>query len=149
MGGQMGMPPQMGGQPPQMGGQPGVDPMGGQLGMPPQMGGQQMGGQPGVDQMGGQMGMPPQMGGQQMGGPQTGMPAQMSGQQMGSSMQAQDPGAPPSSSDPFSSVAEAPWSVAEWAVALRFDNPRAAVLVLLLGCHRLYEFWGSKRHKQS
>ena len=29
-------------------------------------------------------------------------------------------------------VAEAPWSVAEWAVALRFDNPRATVLVLLL-----------------
>ena len=24
-------------------------------------------------------------------------------------------------------VAEAPWSVAEWAVALRFDNPRATV----------------------
>ena len=30
-------------------------------------------------------------------------------------------------------VAEAPWSVAEWAVALRFDNPRAAVLVMVLG----------------
>ena len=30
-------------------------------------------------------------------------------------------------------VAEAPWSVAEWAVALRFDNPRASVLVLVLG----------------
>ena len=30
-------------------------------------------------------------------------------------------------------VAEAPWSVAEWAVALRFDNPRATVPVLLLG----------------
>ena len=30
-------------------------------------------------------------------------------------------------------VAEAPWSVAEWAVALRFDNPRATVLVLVLG----------------
>ena len=30
-------------------------------------------------------------------------------------------------------VAEAPWSVAEWAVALRFDNPRATVLVRLLG----------------
>ena len=31
-------------------------------------------------------------------------------------------------------VAESqPWSVAEWAVALRFDNPRATVLVLLLG----------------
>ena len=30
-------------------------------------------------------------------------------------------------------VAEAPWSVAEWAVAPRFDNPRAAVLVLVLG----------------
>ena len=29
-------------------------------------------------------------------------------------------------------VAEAPWSVAEWAVALRFDHPRATVLVLLL-----------------
>ena len=29
-------------------------------------------------------------------------------------------------------VAEAPWSVAEWAVALRFDIPRATVLVLLL-----------------
>ena len=26
-----------------------------------------------------------------------------------------------------------PWSVAEWAVALRFDHPRAAVLVLFLG----------------
>ena len=26
-------------------------------------------------------------------------------------------------------VAEAPWSEAEWAVALRFDNPRATVLV--------------------
>ena len=30
-------------------------------------------------------------------------------------------------------VAEAPWSVAERAVALRFDNPRATVLVLVLG----------------
>ena len=30
-------------------------------------------------------------------------------------------------------VAEAPWSVAEWAVAPRFDNPRALVLVLVLG----------------
>ena len=30
-------------------------------------------------------------------------------------------------------VAEAPWSVAEWAVALRFDNPRATALVRLLG----------------
>ena len=30
-------------------------------------------------------------------------------------------------------VAEAPWSGAEWAVALRFDHPRATVLVLLLG----------------
>ena len=30
-------------------------------------------------------------------------------------------------------VAEAPWSVAEWAVALRFDNPRAVIPVLLLG----------------
>ena len=29
-------------------------------------------------------------------------------------------------------VAEAPWSVAEWAVALRFHNPRATVLVLVL-----------------
>ena len=29
-------------------------------------------------------------------------------------------------------VAEAPWSVAEWAVALICDNPRATVLVLLL-----------------
>ena len=27
----------------------------------------------------------------------------------------------------------APWSEAEWAVALRFDNPRATALVLLLG----------------
>ena len=26
-----------------------------------------------------------------------------------------------------SQVAEAPWSVAEWAVALRFDHPRATV----------------------
>ena len=33
----------------------------------------------------------------------------------------------------LSDVAEAPWSVAEWAVALRFDHPRATVLVLLLG----------------
>ena len=33
----------------------------------------------------------------------------------------------------FTPVAEAPWSGAEWAVALRFDNPRATVLVLLLG----------------
>ena len=31
-------------------------------------------------------------------------------------------------------VAESqPWSVAEWAVALRFNNPRATVPVLLLG----------------
>ena len=30
-------------------------------------------------------------------------------------------------------VAEAAWSVAEWAVAPRFDNPRATVLVLVLG----------------
>ena len=30
-------------------------------------------------------------------------------------------------------VAEAPLSVAEWAVALRFDIPRATVLVRLLG----------------
>ena len=30
-------------------------------------------------------------------------------------------------------VSEAPWSVAEWAVALRFDNPRATVRVLVLG----------------
>ena len=30
-------------------------------------------------------------------------------------------------------VAEAPWSVAGWAVALRFDIPRATVLVLGLG----------------
>ena len=30
-------------------------------------------------------------------------------------------------------VAEAPCSVAEWAVAPRFDNPRATVLVLVLG----------------
>ena len=30
-------------------------------------------------------------------------------------------------------VAEAPWSVAEWAVAPRFDHPRATVLVLVLG----------------
>ena len=30
-------------------------------------------------------------------------------------------------------VAEAPWSVAEWAVAPRFDIPRGTVLVLLLG----------------
>ena len=35
--------------------------------------------------------------------------------------------------DVIGEVAEAPWSVAEWAVALRFDNPRATVLVLLLG----------------
>ena len=30
-------------------------------------------------------------------------------------------------------VSEAPWSGAEWAVALRFDNPRATALVRLLG----------------
>ena len=30
-------------------------------------------------------------------------------------------------------VAEAPWSVAEWAVALRFDIPQATVLVLVFG----------------
>ena len=30
-------------------------------------------------------------------------------------------------------VAEAPWSEAEWAVALRFDNPRATVPLLVLG----------------
>ena len=34
---------------------------------------------------------------------------------------------------PTALVAEAPWSVAEWAVAPRFDHPRATVLVLLLG----------------
>ena len=34
---------------------------------------------------------------------------------------------------PTNMVAEAPWSVAEWAVAPRFDNPRATVLVLVLG----------------
>ena len=34
---------------------------------------------------------------------------------------------------PPAAVAQAPWSEAEWAVALRFDNPRATVLVLLLG----------------
>ena len=46
-------------------------------------------------------------------------------------------------------VPEAPWSVAEWAVALRFDNPRATVLVRLLSdtLRSLYEFWGSKRPK--
>ena len=41
-------------------------------------------------------------------------------------------------------VAEAPWSVAEWAVALRFDNPRATVLVLVLG----WQFWSSKHRKR-
>ena len=30
-------------------------------------------------------------------------------------------------------VAEAPWSVAEWVVAPRFDNPRGTVLVLVFG----------------
>ena len=30
-------------------------------------------------------------------------------------------------------VAEAPWSEAEWAVGLRFDHPRGTVLVLVLG----------------
>ena len=30
-------------------------------------------------------------------------------------------------------VAEAPWSVAEWAVVPRFDIPRSTVQVLLLG----------------
>ena len=33
----------------------------------------------------------------------------------------------------ISLVAEAPRSVAEWAVVLRFDNPLATALVLLLG----------------
>ena len=33
----------------------------------------------------------------------------------------------------YATVAEAPWSEAEWAVALRFDNPRATVLLRLLG----------------
>ena len=37
------------------------------------------------------------------------------------------------SEDGFVTVAEAPWSVAEWAVAPRFDKPRATALVLLLG----------------
>ena len=32
-----------------------------------------------------------------------------------------------------SPVAEAPWSVAEWAVARGSDSPRATVLVLVLG----------------
>ena len=35
--------------------------------------------------------------------------------------------------DPRRLVAEAPWSVAEWAVALRCDNPRASVRVRFLG----------------
>ena len=34
---------------------------------------------------------------------------------------------------PRSEVAEAPWSGAEWAVALSFDNPGASVLVMFLG----------------
>ena len=35
---------------------------------------------------------------------------------------------------PLADVAESqPWSVAEWAVALGFDNPRATVLVLVFG----------------
>ena len=38
-------------------------------------------------------------------------------------------------------VAEAPWSVAEWAVALRFDNLRATVLVLLLSDTPLRVLW--------
>ena len=33
----------------------------------------------------------------------------------------------------LSEVAEPPWSIAEWAVALRFDHLRATVLVLLPG----------------
>ena len=42
-------------------------------------------------------------------------------------------------------VAESqPWSVGEWAVALRFDIPRATVLVLVLG----REFWVSKHRKR-
>ena len=45
-------------------------------------------------------------------------------------------------------VAEAPWSVAEWAVALRFDNPRATVLVLVFGDTPL-RVWVSKRPKHS
>ena len=49
----------------------------------------------------------------------------------------------------FSKVAEAPWGpVAEWAVALRFDHPRATVLVLLLS-DTPHEFWGPKRPKHS
>ena len=45
-------------------------------------------------------------------------------------------------------VAEAPWSVAEWAVALRFDIPRATILVLSLS-DTPHEFWGPKRPKHS
>ena len=41
-------------------------------------------------------------------------------------------------------VAEAPWSVAEWDVAPRFDNPRATVLVLVVG----RQFWGSEHRKR-
>ena len=42
-------------------------------------------------------------------------------------------GAPEAITAVAAPVAEAPWSVAEWAVALRFDNPRATVLVLFFG----------------
>ena len=48
-------------------------------------------------------------------------------------VQDSDSSPPLSLSVSSSTVAEAPWSVAEWAVALRFDHPRATVLVLLLG----------------
>ena len=42
-------------------------------------------------------------------------------------------------------VAESePWSAAEWAVAPRLDNPRASVLVLVLGS----QYWGSKHRKR-
>ena len=50
--------------------------------------------------------------------------------------------------DLWRAVAEAPWSGAERAVALRFDNPRATALVRLLGWPPPpYEFWVSKRPK--
>ena len=41
----------------------------------------------------------------------------------------------------LSMVAEAPWSGGEWAVALRFDNPRATVLMRLLSGTLFTTFW--------
>ena len=54
----------------------------------------------------------------------------------GRSLEPAGPAPPPEprghAGTPGPAVAEAPWSVAEWAVALRFDNPRATVQLVLL-----------------